>query len=419
MHSLRLIVSVLLVTISAGIHASDGVYKWVDDEGNVHFGAKPPEDSNAESILAPKEKPTVDHTIESTAISAEVFHKGGVTQIIPVVGKGIVSQHSPFGVSRLANGKLWFALERHILELNLDNTEARLHGLERIPEKMFAQSVKVVDDVLIFHEQGTELRKSKIHLYDLNSDTYRAISLRTQYLVNTVYVDRYRDGLFYFDYLEKTLHQYPIFNRFISSDNLNVTSYKVDQDTAQLYLIATTPDKIWFLFKKHKTYKNNNCAVGFINKRNGQFIHFDHDEMGNMKPNHCVQIVADENEVWIASIHKGRETLFLVYDINRKQWKSLLGSVDGTELNFSYLELDKNHLYYVNCSKITAIDRKTLKAVTLDTNDFNPTAPRSKCVGSINLHKNNLWAHSFTKYNRRQNPVFYRIPLDKFSRPIE
>ena len=76
------ILTVTLLALSTGASASDGVYKWVDEEGEVHFGAKPPEGSNAETIRAPSPKPEIDHSIDSTKVSVEVFHKDGVAQSI-------------------------------------------------------------------------------------------------------------------------------------------------------------------------------------------------------------------------------------------------------------------------------------------------------------------------------------------------
>lgn len=47
-----------LVFMAATNASAAKVYKWVDDEGNVHYGSNPPEDSNYKTLKTYKQKPS-------------------------------------------------------------------------------------------------------------------------------------------------------------------------------------------------------------------------------------------------------------------------------------------------------------------------------------------------------------------------
>ena len=44
------VLTATLVLAATDAMGSDNVYRWVDEDGNVHFGDRPPEQSNAEKI---------------------------------------------------------------------------------------------------------------------------------------------------------------------------------------------------------------------------------------------------------------------------------------------------------------------------------------------------------------------------------
>jgi hypothetical protein len=72
-HSRQFIVGMVLFAFSSGAFADTTVYKWFDDDGVVHFGESPPDNSiSSETLLIPKSPPAPTPVPTSASPSSAV-----------------------------------------------------------------------------------------------------------------------------------------------------------------------------------------------------------------------------------------------------------------------------------------------------------------------------------------------------------
>ena len=53
----RLLMLLVVLFYASAVTAGDKIYKWTDDEGNVHFGSKPPAAAEAEKVTVKTHDP--------------------------------------------------------------------------------------------------------------------------------------------------------------------------------------------------------------------------------------------------------------------------------------------------------------------------------------------------------------------------
>ncbi|WP_193166319.1 DUF4124 domain-containing protein [Microbulbifer hainanensis] len=67
---MRIAVAILISSLAISAQA-DGIYKWVDDQGVVHFGSQPPEKGEVEVVKKPKSARFKQWQSEQQALQAE------------------------------------------------------------------------------------------------------------------------------------------------------------------------------------------------------------------------------------------------------------------------------------------------------------------------------------------------------------
>ena len=73
----KLVIGVTFMALCAGAFAETVVYKWIDEDGVVHFGDAPPDESSAvESLVIPK-APPAPASAQPTASAAPAAAKAG------------------------------------------------------------------------------------------------------------------------------------------------------------------------------------------------------------------------------------------------------------------------------------------------------------------------------------------------------
>ncbi|WP_444934846.1 DUF4124 domain-containing protein [Microbulbifer sp. EKSA008] len=65
----------LLIAVTATTTQADGIYKWVDENGVVHFGEQPPGDAQVDVIKKPKSERYKKWEAEQNAIAAREAQK--------------------------------------------------------------------------------------------------------------------------------------------------------------------------------------------------------------------------------------------------------------------------------------------------------------------------------------------------------
>lgn len=67
---MRIAVAIMISTLALAARA-DGIYKWVDENGVVHFGSQPPQKENVEVVKKPKSERYKQWQSEQAALRAE------------------------------------------------------------------------------------------------------------------------------------------------------------------------------------------------------------------------------------------------------------------------------------------------------------------------------------------------------------
>ncbi|SHG20854.1 protein of unknown function [Microbulbifer donghaiensis] len=67
---MRIALAILISILAISAHA-DGIYKWVDENGVVHFGAQPPKKEGVEVVRKPKSERYKQWQAEQQAMKAE------------------------------------------------------------------------------------------------------------------------------------------------------------------------------------------------------------------------------------------------------------------------------------------------------------------------------------------------------------
>jgi hypothetical protein len=75
-HARKLVVSILMLLGCPALAPATTLYKWVDDEGEVHYSARPPLDRPAQTLKAPPYRDTAQSTKDAPPLRGEHAGKG-------------------------------------------------------------------------------------------------------------------------------------------------------------------------------------------------------------------------------------------------------------------------------------------------------------------------------------------------------
>jgi len=128
--------ALLLLLMTAPLAASQaaGLYKWTDDEGNVHYGQLPPTDRTAKKIAPPKDIPATAQTeqqeTDADAIPEEAKRDAeelNVKRQNCEIAKGNMQTYKDSQKIRQADGK--------VVELSDEMREAKTKEAQKMIDK--------------------------------------------------------------------------------------------------------------------------------------------------------------------------------------------------------------------------------------------------------------------------------------------
>lgn len=401
----RLAATALLVI--CGSLAAQELYKWTDENGNVHYGDKPPAGAGKTSNAQKVESSSANRTITKIPVSVEESVESDISRFV-LLANPIFSSHSQTP-SRLVvvDDTLWLTFEDSLLSFDPKSNTSTKYKLDRIRFGLSGQKMRISRDKFIFFALERSVSVSAFHVYDQVNDSYRELALRVppNYIIS--YEDRYDDGIFGFDFQSKSIVQYPDVSNIRGESAVREFEYLVENLDGGIHALSVNMDSIWYF-----TGYKKNCTVGYFKKRKSTGEKFRSDEIGLPASNGCAFIVADDDEVWVTSIANGRDTSLAVYDIGSGAWEVLETSRNDIDFSVSPLKMDTERVYYKYCDKLIAVNRESRVSKVFPI-DGDPVDRKTHCIHDFNINDGNVWALVFEPFDHRKYPVLYRIPAEK------
>jgi len=399
-------IGITLAFLSCGSLAGEGVYKWKDKHGDIHYGEKPPVGLKAKIIIPKSGTASIQNSITSKPVSIKKSKVNEITRYVLRADEKIGKYARWPSKLTISNNILWLTFESSILEFNLDTKKSRKYNLNHIQDTLSTQNMQISGDYFIFLSRDEKSSKSTFHVYNYKNNTNKTLPISSSPNRIYNYDDKYDDGIFAFDYNQNALIQYSNVKNRGKVKRANEKKYISNgNNTGSL---STSESTIWQTSGNKKT-----CSVSFFDKKVGNEASFTHKEMGVPASNICGSIVADNDEVWVTSLAKRFNTTFSIYNIKNKTWETIKKSKNNVSLNQSPLQMDNEYVYYYSCEKLMTINRSTRNASILTTDVFNVTSKNRYCITDYKIHDDNAWVLKFEDYKYRLSPVLYKIPLNK------
>ena len=403
----RLAATVLLAF--CGSVAAQSLYKWTDEDGNVHYGDKPPAGTADESIALEAEGPSARDTIAKLPVSIEESEEGGIARFV-LFANEVFSSHSQTPSQLVvADGTLWLTFEDSLLSFDPSTKTSIKYKLDRIRYGLSGQRMRISGDHFIFFPTSRDVSVDAFYVYNHMTDAYKELTIRTKSNYIIPYEDRHNDGIFGFAFQSKSIVQYTGVTGVVDEELVEEFIYQVDNSDGGIHALSVNSDAIWYFSGYRK-----NCSVGFFGKQESTGRSFNSDEIGIPASNSCAFIVADDDEVWVTSVADRRDATLAVYDVEDQTWDVLERSTNNIEFSLSPLQMDAERVYYNYCDRLIAVDRETRESKMLAI-DGDPTDRHTSCIHAFNIYDDHVWALVFEPSNHRKYPVLYRIPAEMMS----
>jgi len=421
--SYQYIAITLAFFLSLNSLAVAGIYKWQDENGDIHYGQQPPaglkstatkprvENSNKHKTIKPRlENASTNHLIPSKSIPIQVSNINGITRYVLRADEKIGQYTRWRSEMTISNNTVWVTFEKSILAFDLKTNKSKKYHLKNIQGTVSTQSMQISGDYFIFLKKEHRSSKSTLLVYNYKNNTHKVLPISSNPNTLYHYDDQYDDGIFSFDYKQNVLIQYIKVKNPGEMQHANEKKYRPDNNHTGP--VATSESAIWQSSGKKKT-----CSVRLFDKKTGNTASFNYKKMGLPASNRCAWIVADDNEVWVTSRVKRFNTTFSIYNIKNKKWKHIKNSKNNIPLNHSPLQMDNESVYYISCEKLIAINRTTKNASILTTTAFNINPKRHVCISAYKIHDDHAWVLKFQAYKSRLTPILYKIPLNQAGHP--
>ena len=404
----RLAASVLLVF--CGSLAAQELYQWTDENGNVHYGDKPPVGPGNASSALKMESSSAKNTIAKIPVSVEAYEDGDISRFV-LLANPIFSSHSQTP-SRLVvvDGTLWLTFEDSLLSFDPVSKTSTKYKLDRIRFGLSGQKMRISGQSFIFFSMDRDVTVSSFHIYNHVTDSYRELAVPTppNYIIS--YEDRYGDGIFGFDFQNKSIVQYADVSSIGDESVVREFEYQVANLQGGIHALSVNADAIWYF-----TGYKKNCSVGYFEKGKKTGRSFDSDEIGIPASSGCAFVVADDDEVWVTAVGADRRNASLaVYDIAGGVWEVLETSKNDIDFSVSPLQMDEERVYYKYCDKLISVNRESRLSKTLSI-DGDPGDRQTHCIHDFNTYNGSVWALVFEPVGHRKFPVLYRVPAEKMN----
>ena len=400
----RLAATVLLVF--CGSLAAQDLYKWTDENGNIHYEDKPPDESGNESIALKVESSSASNTITKIPVSIEESAESKITRFV-LFANEIFSSHSQTPSKLIvADDTLWLTFEDSLLSFDPSNKTSTKYKLDRIRFGLSGQSMRISGENFIFFSTDRKVPVRAFHIYNHVTDSYKEKTIRTTPNYIIPYEDKYDDGIFGFDFQSKSIVQYANVTNVGDKIAIKEVEYQLDNGDGGIHALSTNADAIWYF----SGYRRN-CSVGYFEKQKNTGGSFNSDEIGIPASNSCAFIVADDDEVWVTTVADRRDAALAIYDIRNRAWEVLERSANNIDFSVSPLQMDSERVYYNYCDRLIAINRKSRvsKVLTIDGDRIDR---QTHCIHAFNIYDGYVWALVFEPFNHRKYPVLYRIPAE-------
>lgn len=388
--------------------AAQELYKWTDEDGNVHYGDKPPAVPDAESSVTKVDTGATRNTIAKVPVTVETSETTGVTRYV-LYANEILSSHSSMPSRMIfSDGILWLPFRDSVLSFDPATRQSTKYRLDRIQKGLPPQLMHISGNSFIFLEKDRHSTQSTFHVYDHVENSHNKIPVATTPTNVLLYDDKYRDGIFGFSFHSKSLIQFPDVPGDRDATAASEVEWPPVGDLHGVYGLTVTRNAIWYISGYKKA-----CSGGFFDKQSKITKHFDNEEIGGSSANACSSIVADDREAWITSLDPGGAgTTFSIYDLNSGEWDTLKKDKDDPGSYAVLLQMDSERIYFTKCDNVLAIDR-----VSKRTTAYTPDGPervdqRTYCISTFEVHDGYIWALKFEEHDRRRYPVLYKIPVE-------
>ena len=399
-------ITVTLIYLSCNTLSAEGFYKWIDKNGNTHYGSSPPAGLEVKTVIVKTSAP-IKKILIKNPVSIETFQAKGVTGYImhanEKIGKYI---RWPTNLT-ITNDVLWLPFETSILKFNLSTKRSIKYNLNKIPDSLSTQNLHISGDSFVFLQEDEELSQIFLHLYSHTASTYEKIPVGFSPTRIVRYDDKYDDGIFAFNNNKNILIQYADVKKTDKPNSEHEIQHVIGGSSSTT--LSVSRDRIWYLYEK-----NNSCFIGFYDKNGNTFSNIN-NEISVPTTNKCGWIVADDEEVWVTSLSRKSDSTFHIYNINNKTWESINKSKNNIAVSQSPLQMDDEYIYYYNCEKLISINIKSRNASKITIDGFDENSKSTYCIADFKLYNGYAWILKFETYKSGRYPIFYKIPLSNIS----
>jgi len=407
-----LMIVLLTALVLASPVVSQEIYKWTDEDGNVHYEDNPPTGSVGTSEIVREKPPPQSNSILTESESVGVTKTADFTRYALFVGEEYAPTAKNVRSLIATEERLWIMYSDKVVSFDSTKNEATQYDFAHLKLNVF--EMQVTDRYLVLRSRNKLGTTSELNIYNFAKNSYYTVTLEKPYSNLVPYNNQYNDDLLMFDQKERTLIKYNKVPEPSGLESVSTVEYPMN-DFSYVQQTSMVKNKVWLLGPGRES-----CMVSLLDTETGSATTFNHKEMGLLASDRCVSIVADQTEVWI-SVRKSLRRFdadLLVYDIEAASWELLDKRNDGLEFTASQLWMDAEHVYSRNrgCSQITAMDRHSRNMTAIDLKDYElDSFDGGGCVDKHTLFNGHLWALKFANRGRQKYPVLYKIPLDSFN----
>lgn len=387
--------------------AAQDLYKWTDEEGNVHYGDKPPASVEAQTSTTKVDTGVTPNTIVKVPVTVDTSETAGITRHV-LYANELLSSHSSMPSRMIfSDGTLWLPFRDSVLSFDPYSRQSIKYRLDRIPTNITVQRMHVSGNSFIFLSKDRHSTESTFHVYDHTRNSHVELAVATTPTTVLLYDDKYGDGIFGYSFQSKSLIQFPNVLDDREGTEASEIEWSPAGDVGSIYGLTVSRNAIWYISGYKKA-----CSTGFFDKQSKSTRHFDNEETGGSSSNGCSSIVADDREAWITSLDPGGAgTTFSIYDLNSGEWSTLKKDKDDPGSYAVLLQMDRERIYFTKCEKLFAIDRESKRTTSYTLDGPDRIDQRNYCVSIFEVHDGHIWALKFEEHDRRRYPVLYKIPL--------
>ena len=384
------------------------IYKWVDENGQVHYGDNPPLELKTESNYI---GPIGKGGVKKATVAAQVTTNEDINRYV-IDTPGVPGRYNWSLWLTHFGGELYINLEGKVVRFNIQSGESEIYEFKRYLKTrgLSASNMAIIADGFVFLGEDKASGLGAFHIFNVATGLFRVLLMQDRYRRVMTVDNQYSNDLFFL-LNRRSIAQLSSQNngdRLIESNRILIENRFTVDYVSQL---AVNERTIWYQYGR-----KNPCSIGSYEKATGVKSQYGWRDIGLAKNAECGWLVADSREVWLGSSIKKAlrpESSLSIYDIKKGEWSTMRKSANGKLLSSGALQMDNNYIYYTSCAKLFALDRSTKYAHEFYLGPYDGNAKGDYCIKDLKILEDDAWLLTYEKIGYRAYPVLYQVPRSR------